>query len=186
MVKNLPAMQETSVRPELGRSPGEGNGNVLQCACLENSMDRGAWRHSMGSQRGRHSWATNTPRQSSIAVTGDGITDSMHTGSCGLRELVTDREAWRAAVHGVAKSRTPLSDSTELNRRWKKRTTFLQEESVLRQRRLDVKVYSTSQVPCRYAYPWVLHIKHTWLLLLQYSFFAPILCHLKYMRICRK
>ena len=51
LVKNLPAnagdSRDSSLIPGSGRSPGEGNGNPLQCSCLEIPMERGAWRTSV-------------------------------------------------------------------------------------------------------------------------------------------
>ena len=55
VVKNPPTNTgDSSSTPGLGRSFGEGNGNPLQYSCLENSMDRGAWLLSIGSQRVEH------------------------------------------------------------------------------------------------------------------------------------
>ena len=55
MVKRLPTYQvsagDLGSVPGWGRSPGEGNGNLLQYSCLENPMDGGTWLQSMGSQR---------------------------------------------------------------------------------------------------------------------------------------
>ena len=53
--------------PGLGRSPGEGNGNPLQCSCLENPMDRGACRATVhGVARVRCDWATTPPPASNV------------------------------------------------------------------------------------------------------------------------
>ena len=57
----------------------------------------------------------------------DGITDLMGMGLGRLRELVMDREAWRAAIHGVAKSWTQLSDWTKLNT-YQKNTLFFKNK----------------------------------------------------------
>ena len=56
--------------PGSGRSPGEGNGNPLQCSCLENPMDRGAWLATVhGVTRVRHNLATKPPQQCGLGPT---------------------------------------------------------------------------------------------------------------------
>ena len=60
VVKNLPAnaedIRDTGLIPGLGRSPGEGNGNPLQYSCLDNPMDRGAWRAAVCGVTKRWTW----------------------------------------------------------------------------------------------------------------------------------
>ena len=68
VVKNPPAnAEDMGLVPGLGRSPGEGNGNLLQYSCLENSMDRGAWQAEVhGMDRG--AW---WPTDHGVAKSGD-------------------------------------------------------------------------------------------------------------------
>ena len=61
VIKTPPAnaknVRDTGLIPGLGRSPGRGQGNPLQCPCLENPMDREAWRATVQGLRVRHDWS---------------------------------------------------------------------------------------------------------------------------------
>ena len=74
----------------------------------------------------------------------DGITDLMDMSLSELQELVMDREAWRAAIHGVAKSWTRLSDSTEMN--WTECTSWFGFPSCLISKHWSVPVPSSDSI----------------------------------------
>ena len=91
--------------PELGRSPGEGNGNPLQYSCLKNSMDREAWG---GYSPWDHRESDTTERLHfpfSLSCIGEGNGNPLQ---CSCLENPRDRGAWWAAIFGVAQSMTGL------------------------------------------------------------------------------
>ena len=114
---------------------GEGDGTPLQYSCLENPMDGGAWWaavhgvaketrlsnftftfhfHALGKEMATHSSVLAWRIPGTAEPGGLPSMGSRRVGQdmslSELRELVMDREAWRSAIHGVAKSRTQLSD----------------------------------------------------------------------------
>ena len=93
----------------------------------------------------------------------DGITDSMDMGLGGLRELVMDRDAWCAVVHGVAKSLTQLSDQTELY------LTILVCLAIILPYIFSFKFYGYSLFKFFYSYVFMFYF-HIWFLCLHFIF----------------
>ena len=100
---NVGETRDSGSVPGSGRAPGEGNGNPLQCSCLENSMGRGAWRAT------GHSVAKSWTRLSdftfflSIVPFGEGNGNPLQ---CSCLENPVDGGAWWATVYGVSGSWT--------------------------------------------------------------------------------
>ena len=107
MVKKPPAnaedIKDTGLIPGLGRSPGGGNGNLLQYSYLENPMDRGAWWVAV---HGVTNSQTRLKQRSMQACIGEGNGNPLQ---CSCLENPLDRGARRATVHGVSQSQTQLS-----------------------------------------------------------------------------
>ena len=118
MIKNLPAnagdVREAGSIPGSGRSPGEGNGNLLQYSCLEKSHGRGSLEGC--SPRGRKELDTTEqlPFHFSHSCIGEGNGNPLQ---CSCLENPRDGGAWWAAIYGVAQSRTRLKQLSSSSRK---------------------------------------------------------------------
>ena len=168
--------REVQLVPAIPASPAKTPDTWVNLKCLSS-----CW---IPSSMKPHVWSQPTPHKKGTSCTHlpcsqrmrwlEDNTDSMDVSLSELQELVMDREAWRAAIHGVTKSQTRLSDWTELNFRVVKKEMVVvlsHHSEMVFLCTWNTKIITFIYVPCRQKQSWL--VQYTYIEQLLWELWVP-------------